>query len=448
MKAKGGIASHGSGLIFDQRAGKPSSEFAITPVIEHDSMAGMVMIFDDATKHPQAEAERRAHEQEALNSIAGAISQSIRHDELLEVALQKVLEVTGRERVSIRLKDPVTGQVTLAAHRGFSQAEIENLAETVRHEATEQVLASGQPKVVDNTRSESHDSLTLLPQSRSVAWIPMKAGAHIVGVLGVSATSPVPFSQREVEFLQSIGSMLGVALENARLFQETENRNRELQSLYAVASTVSQSLEIETLLQVALKTTIDVLEVDAGRVYLLDEKTNMLHIATNYGLPVDQLSEIESYAPGHGLIGKIFADNRPVAFADITSDLNYKAVARSAKGLSWGFRSAVGLPITIRQKPLGVIYLYGRTVRQFKARDIELLSAIGGQIGFAIDNARLFQETERRAKQQEALNVIAIATSQSLNLKELFEIAADKTVEVTGRQRINFRIKDPFTGKA
>jgi GAF domain-containing protein len=391
--------------------------------------------------------ERRAQEQEALNSIARATSQSLRRDELLEIALEKILEVTGRERVSIRLKDPVTDQVTLAAHRGFSQAEFENLAQIVRHEVAEQVLASGQPKVVDNTRSENHDSLTLLPQSRSVAWIPMKAGANIVGILGVSTTTPVSFSQREVEFLESIGSMLGVALENARLFQQTESRNRELQSLYAVASTISQSLEIETLLQAALKTTINVLEVDAGRVYLLDEKTNTLHIAANYGLPADQLSEIESYAPGQGIIGKIFDDKQPMAFADVTNDPGYNALARSGRGLSWGFRSAVGLPITIRQKPLGVIYVYGRTVREFSAQDIGLLSAIGGQIGFAIENARLFQETEQRAKQQEALNVIAIATSQSLNLEELFEIAADKTVEVTGRQRINFRIKDPATGK-
>src|SRR5207249_2588691 len=65
--------------------------------------------------------KRRAREQETLNIIAKSISQSLRRDELLNIALDKVLEVTGRERVSIRLKDSTTGQVTLAAHRGFSQ---------------------------------------------------------------------------------------------------------------------------------------------------------------------------------------------------------------------------------------------------------------------------------------------------------------------------------------
>src|SRR5205809_1039931 len=239
------------------------------------------------------DAKRRAREQEALNVIAKAISQSLRRDELLNIALDKVLEVTGRERVSIRLKDPTTGQVTLAAHRGFSQEEIEDLLQRTRHQATEQVLASGQPLVINN-RQEVNETQSLLPQSRDAAWVPMKPGARAIGILGISASSPVPFSEREVEFLQAIGNMIDVALENARLFQETERRNRELQSLYADASTVGQSLHIDTMMQAALKTIIEVLEVDAGRLYVLDEKDHILRLAAHHGLPVDRLSHVES----------------------------------------------------------------------------------------------------------------------------------------------------------
>src|SRR5205823_10091516 len=140
------------------------------------------------------------------------------------------------------------------------------------------------------------------------------------------------------------------------------------------------SLRIDTLMQAALKTIIEVLEVDAGRLYVLDEKNHMLRLAAHHGLPVDQLSHVESYAPGQGIIGRIFEEKRPLAFADITSDPSYQTVARGAKGLSWGFRSAAGLPITIGLRPIGVIYVYGRTVREFNAQNIELLSAMGGQI--------------------------------------------------------------------
>ena len=375
------------------------------------------------------ETEQRAQEQEALNIISKAISQSLRRDELLNIALDKVLEVTGRERVSIRLKDSTTGQVTLAAHRGFSQEEIDDLLQRTRHQATEQVLASGQPLVINN-RQEVNDTQSLLPQSRAVAWIPMKAGARVVGILGISASSPVPFSEREVEFLQAIANMIGVALENARLFQETERRNRELQSLYAVASTMGQSLHIDTLMQAALKTIIEVLEVDAGQLYVLDEKNHMLRLAAHYGLPIDQLSHVESYAPGQGIIGRIFEEKRSLAFADITSDPSYQAAARGAKGLSWGFRSAAGLPITIGLRPIGVIYVYGRTVREFNAQDIELLSAMGGQIGFAIENARLFSETEARYRQLQTLHAISDTILESLDLRIMMERILDQAFEI------------------
>ncbi len=375
------------------------------------------------------DAERRAREQAALNVIAQAISQSLRADELLDIAMDKVIEVSGRERGSIRLKDPVTGKITLAAHRGLSQEEIEGLVQTVSGQATDQVFASGQPLIV-NARPEVQDSRSLLPQSRSVAWIPMKAGAKVVGVLCVSTTRPIPFVQREVEFLQAIANMIGVALENARLFQETERRNRELQSLYAVASTVGQSLHIDTLMQAALKTIIEVLEVDAGQLYVLDEKNHMLRLAAHYGLPIDQLSHVESYAPGQGIIGRIFEEKRSLAFADITSDPSYQAAARGAKGLSWGFRSAAGLPITIGLRPIGVIYVYGRTVREFNAQDIELLSAMGGQIGFAIENARLFSETEARYRQLQTLHAISDTILESLDLRIMMERILDQAFEI------------------
>ena len=375
------------------------------------------------------ETERRAQEQAALNLIAKSISQSLRRDELLNIALDKVLEVTERERVSIRLKDPTTGQVTLAAHRGFSDEEIEDLSRRVRHHASEQVVASGQPLVVNN-RQEVNDTQSLLPQSRSVAWIPMKSGAKVVGILGVSASSPVPFSEREVEFLQAIGNMIGVALENARLFQESERRNRELQSLYAVASAVGQSLHIDILMQAAIKTIIEVLEVDAGRLYVLDEKQQVLSLVAHRGLPADQLSHVDSYVPGQGIVGRIFEENRPMAFADIANDPAYRSLARGSQGLNWGFRSAVGLPITIGLRPIGVLYVYGRTVREFNAQDTELLSALGGQIGFAIENARLFGETEARYRELQTLRAISDTILDSRDLTVMMERILDQAIEI------------------
>ncbi len=227
---------------------------------------------------------------------------------------------------------------------------------------------------------------------------------------------------------------------------ETEQKTRELQALYSLTNTINRSLNLDSFMQTALATTIEVLKADAGRLYIIEEKDRVLRLTAHHGLPTEQVSGIESYAPGEGIVGRTFKEKRPMVFADMTTDPKYAAMARGGIGKRWGFHSAAGIPITVKDQPVGVIYIYGRAVREFTQQDVELLSAIGDQIGVAVENARLFQETEQRARQQEALNAIASATSESLDLKELFEIASDKTAEVTGRERVNIRLKDPLTG--
>ncbi|HSQ19288.1 MAG TPA: GAF domain-containing protein, partial [Blastocatellia bacterium] len=164
------------------------------------------------------ETKQRAREQEALNIIAGAISQSLDPEDLFQIALDKLREVTGRERATIRLKNEETGRVELRASRGFTDEEINDLRRRSPHRTSEQVFASGEPTVVNELDADYSD--TLLPQSRSVAWVPMKSRGNVIGVLGISAMTLTPFSSREVAFLQAIANVIGVALDNARSYEQ------------------------------------------------------------------------------------------------------------------------------------------------------------------------------------------------------------------------------------
>lgn len=171
-------------------------------------------------------AEQRAQEQATLRTLAMATSQLLEIDKLFDIALEKTMEVTGRPRITIRLADPIAGTVKLVAHRGFANAEVEKL-KTV-HTAVEQVFTSGNALIIDDTGS--NPSADLLADTRSVAWIPIKAESKVVGVLGISETQLRAFSPGEVRLLEAIGSIVGVAIGNARLFSETKRQAAELLS--------------------------------------------------------------------------------------------------------------------------------------------------------------------------------------------------------------------------
>ncbi|HYY24312.1 MAG TPA: GAF domain-containing protein, partial [Candidatus Udaeobacter sp.] len=338
------------------------------------------------------ETERRAHEQEALNIIAKSISQSLRRDELLNIALDKVLEVTGRERVSIRLKNPTTGQVTLAAHRGFSQEEIEDLLQRARHQATEQVMASGQPLVINN-RQEVNDTQSLLPQSLAVAWIPMKAGARVVGILGISASSPVPFSEREVEFLQAIANMIGVALENARLFQETERQNRELSALYAALMPFA-SADADQVLQKVVERLKEATESDAALIRICDKETKSFLYPAHVGFPSAYLEATQDLEQDSA-IGTAYMTGEPIIAANIAEDPRLKG----KRQIEAGFRSCVFLPLRVSGELRGVVHLASRKLGHFGTEKTAHLTAIARQMAIAMENLELFQDVERRARE-------------------------------------------------
>jgi signal transduction histidine kinase len=171
--------------------------------------------------------ERRAKEQEALNVIATATSRSLELKELFEIAADKTVMVTERQRINFRLKDPLSGKIDLVAYRGFTEEEIEALRRITPHPMSEEVFASGKPLVINDHAGPAVSGL--LARTQSVAWIPVKAGSKVVGVLGISDDQSRPFTPHEVELLQAIGSVIGIAIENARLFEQTRKQTEELE---------------------------------------------------------------------------------------------------------------------------------------------------------------------------------------------------------------------------
>jgi signal transduction histidine kinase len=171
--------------------------------------------------------ERRAKEQEALNVIATATSQSLDLKKLFEIAADKTVMVTERQRINFRLKDPLTSKIDVVAYRGFTEEEIDALRRITPHPMSEEVFATGRPLVI-NEHLEARVP-GFLARTHSVAWIPVKAGSKVVGVLGISDDQSRPFTPNEVELLQAIGSVIGVAIENARLFEQTRKQAAELE---------------------------------------------------------------------------------------------------------------------------------------------------------------------------------------------------------------------------
>jgi len=195
-----------------------------------------------------------------------------------------------------------------------------------------------------------------------------------------------------------------LVLENRRLMEEMEKHARETSVLLAVSQAVSQSLDLEQILDAALHKTISSMNLAAGYVHLAGEGKPVLR--RYHGLARDVINEIE-LAPAGGILGQILRSGQPVVVED-TAACPQRDVACLANG---GYPSYAGIPLTIMGETIGVMGLAGAPGRSFSAEDIKLLTAVGREISIAVRNAQLYEEasSNRALRELDALRTEFLA---------------------------------------
>ncbi|NLF00229.1 MAG: GAF domain-containing protein [Anaerolineales bacterium] len=201
----------------------------------------------------------------------------------------------------------------------------------------------------------------------------------------------------------------------ANLEQHVEDRTRHLAALNAIATTVSRSLDIDQVLSEALDKTLVVMEVETGGIYLLDERSGTLRIASHRGLNPELVSEIDRLAVGEGFSGRVVQSGEPIVVADIASDARLTRIAVQDAGL----HTLVIAPLSAKGRVLGTLFAMTRSPRQFSKQDVQLLTSIGSQIGVALENASLFEHEQRRSEQFGVVGAVSRHITSFLAIEEL-----------------------------
>jgi diguanylate cyclase (GGDEF)-like protein len=193
---------------------------------------------------------------------------------------------------------------------------------------------------------------------------------------------------RLLQFIKSIkiGDHIYSMLE-----KRIQTRTRELSALYAITSTVSNSLDLDKVLNSALDKALETTRAQMGALYLIDDERKYLSLTAHRGYPSEFLeatTRIE-LSSGNGLIEKVAISGRPAIIGDTSEHPDVgKTTLLEASSLAV-------IPLRSGGRVLGVLELVSRKRHNFPPEEVDLLSAIGDQIGIAVDNARLFEETRR-----------------------------------------------------
>jgi signal transduction histidine kinase len=161
--------------------------------------------------------------EDMVNTIATAIGQPLELKELLDIALHKALELPGLDSGGVFLVDDRAQELVFVAHHGLSQRFVQAVERMKLGEGIAgRAVISGEPLIVENFSDDPRLTKAILREEgiRFHASVPLKSRGRVLGVMNLSSKSHRSFTPQEMIFLTAIGQQIGVAIENARLYQQ------------------------------------------------------------------------------------------------------------------------------------------------------------------------------------------------------------------------------------
>lgn len=352
---------------------------------------------------------RRLTELETLLETSTAVVSSLDTQQVLDSILEQVQRLLGVDTCAVLVQDEATGQLTVRASRGLSEQYVQGLRldASTRQAPAWRAIDSGQPIQVADVEADLA-LVDLLPLVRAEGYralldVPLVTTHGPPAVLVIYRATPHHFGVEEVNLAATFANQAAMALENAVLFsrtdEELQKQVRSLGTLNQALQTVSQSLVLDDVLANTLAAVVQVIEADAAWIYLLREGETTLRLRAQRGLSDEFAQVVSEMEVGVGFDGWVAQTGETLRVEDITQDARPGVETAAEEGL----RSLAAVPLRAKEAIIGVLgaATVAESGRCFSASEVDLLSAIGSQVGIAVENARLYRRSRQVAVLEE-----------------------------------------------
>jgi len=359
---------------------------------------------------------RQAQEATLLYQATQTLIQAQSETGIFEAALNACMEFGGVDVARIeRFKqvgqETFMEQILHRSQEGARAPEDGTLFPTDLYPYTQRV-AAGQRVVSghveqDETLDPGERALLAEFHIQAMAAFPLRARNGIPGQLLITYRQPHTFSEGEIRFYESLIVQTGIALDNHHLLQETQRRARQLQTAAEVSRAASSILDVNELIQEAVNLVQERFDLYYAGLFLVDRDGEWTDEPGRWAVlrAGTGAAGLQMKARGHKLeiggssmIGQCVAHGQARVSLDVLQE-----PGRFQNPLLPDTRSELALPLVARNEVIGAISIQSEHENAFTQEDIAVLQTMADQVAIAIQNARLFNQTQSTLAEQETL---------------------------------------------
>lgn len=351
-------------------------------------------------RHPPTECNRAVDTLRAFYGLARLISSSLNTQEVFDFVVRSAAKLVNAKMVRLWVEDQSAGGFVVQAVYGIDSQILREhtLVPIIRpgEGVIGRIIETKAAEYIPDVREESrwlNKHLTSALGLISFAGVPIVMGDRVLGVLTIMADRVREFSREEKDLANVFADQAAVAIENARLFEETRCNLERVRALREIDQTITSTLDLCTVLNVLLEKVGLLLPYSAVTVRLFNKESGLLEPGGCRNLNEAEW-KAEEWRSGRGIPNVVFETKSPVIIRNVQTDPRCRDIEFFRRH---ALVSYLGVPLIVKDENLGVISFYTKDEHEFSNEEVEFLCTLAGQVSIAIHNAQLYQEMAKLA---------------------------------------------------
>lgn len=414
-----------------RRSGEPYTEQVIDFLEKLSDQAALAL----ERAQVVADLERRVDEMNIFSRIAQGVNITLNFDDVLELIYAQTVRLIPAQDFFIALYNEMRDNFSYVFYIEDDMRLLGHENIPIEQETLVQIVARQSLPIVTNDYEQECHLHGVFPSLEGVyAWmgVPLNVGDKTIGSLCLGSRDlSVVYTESQRDLLQSISDQTAGAITKARLLRETQRRARQLNILNDLGRSLTSTLELNPLLLQILESAAEILDSEAGTLFLVDEETKELIFEVVIGPVAEDLVGTKLPA-GTGHVGKVAASGK----ASIVTNVHLTEDWAKEQDAETGFqtRDLLIAPMEVKEEIIGVIELINkRDGTVFNQGDQELLTSFASQAAIAIENARLYTQTDQAL----AARVKELSTMQEIDRELNASLEVERAMQITLEQALN-----------